>query len=204
MGINEHYAALAALDKKFQKKKVNLGNFCVSYEGCREATDTERGIIDYWSAMTKKPLSWQAMFDSLAATLVSERFGFVGEGKCSRVFGNDDFVVKMLKPDGLLLDYNCYFQLHKFNTHVTGYSSIDAENDMFLLIRETFLEHVLFPTLISKDAKICIQDRLTIDMEKQRWYFEEKLNGKELEALGPVSNHAWSVKKNKAYVIDIW
>jgi hypothetical protein len=203
MSLDEHFAKLDALNDQYRKTKVDLGD-CITYERCRMPTDAEVRVVEVWNKIISVPMGRWTAVHTMESWLLGNGFEFTGEGKCSEVFDNGDFVTKILKPEGLRLGYNCYFELEKYKPHQTGYTSRESENDAFILLRKTFLEHILFPVLMSADFQICVQDYLDMDIDRIRSYFGERLVGSPVEVLGPISNLAWSSKQNKAYIIDVW
>jgi hypothetical protein len=178
--VESFFKILDQLNLQNKKTLVHFEDY-ISYAGCRDATEAEKDVV---------MKIWKLPTSDLGMTSV-------GEGECSWVYGNDDFVVKIAKPGR---DFSGYFELHKYMPHQTGYSTIESECNRLLLIRKTFLEHILFPTLMSPDYKVCVQDRISMDTDKARAYFEDI--GVQLELLGPLSNVGWS--GNKGQIIDVY
>lgn len=193
MCYEEHLRYLKEIEETYRKTKI-VDNGYVSCKGCRQATEREKFIIDAWN--NKIELS---------------NLTFIGEGKCSKVFLDDSksFVVKIVKPDGIGINFNCYFELHKYTPHTTGYSSIESVSKSYRALRKIFLEHILYPTLISSDYLCCVQDYLIQDKDKTTNYLNKQLEEidlgfmkKDISVFGPFENIAWS--GSQAYIIDIW
>jgi hypothetical protein len=178
MTYNEYQEAIKSIDNSYRKNKVVFEDY-ITYQGCREPTLQEKETLVNCNE------SW----------LKDNGFIWLAEGTTNKVWTNGEFVVKVCKGR---LKHDCYFEL-KYTSHKVGFSTIKSDQDYLLSLRRTFLNHILYPTIISKDYTCCIQDYLEYNDEKIISYF-----GDILIDLGPFENIAWSDRDDKAYIIDMW